>query len=120
MSFERLCGPAAIVPDGLITTASPSLIHPPGLKSARVAKLSGRSSVVSAVAVPVNMIEMPQICHHYPIAFSPDDNATPVALLGLRDNENLFVDSRGGVDRGWLYPGLYPPLPLYLFRTARQ
>ncbi len=46
-------------------------------------------------AVPINMIEMPQICHFYPIAFSPDDNATPVALIGLRDNENLFVDKKG-------------------------
>jgi len=42
-------------------------------------------------AVPVNLIEMPQICHFYPIAFSPDGNATPVAILGLRDNENLFL-----------------------------
>lgn len=42
-------------------------------------------------AVPVNLIELPQICHAYPIAFSPDDNATPVAILGMRDNENLFV-----------------------------
>lgn len=46
-------------------------------------------------AVPINMIEMPQICHFYPIAFSPDDNATPVALVGLRDNENLFLDKKG-------------------------
>ncbi|MDB5490184.1 MAG: sapC family protein [Micavibrio sp.] len=46
-------------------------------------------------AVPVNMIEMPQICHFYPIAFSPDANATPVALVGLRDNENLFVNAKG-------------------------
>lgn len=46
-------------------------------------------------AVPVNMIEMPQICHFYPIAFSPDENATPVALLGLRDSENLFVNDKG-------------------------
>src|SRR5690606_12634550 len=37
-------------------------------------------------AVPINLIEMPQVCHYYPIAFSPDGNATPVALLGLRDN----------------------------------
>ncbi len=42
-------------------------------------------------AIPVNLIEMPQICHFYPIAFSPDGNATPVAILGLRDNENLFL-----------------------------
>jgi hypothetical protein len=46
-------------------------------------------------AVPVNLIEMPQICHFYPIAFSPDANATPVAIMGLRDNENLFVTGKG-------------------------
>ncbi len=46
-------------------------------------------------AVPINMIEMPQICHFYPIAFSPDANATPVAIMGLRDNENLFIDETG-------------------------
>ncbi len=45
-------------------------------------------------AVPVNLIELPQICHFYPIAFSPDANATPVAILGLRDNENLFVSGK--------------------------
>lgn len=49
-------------------------------------------------AVPVNMIEMPQICHNYPIAFSPDENATPVAILGLRDGENLFLND----DDTWL------------------
>lgn len=46
-------------------------------------------------AVPINLIELPQICHFYPIAFSPDANATPVAILGLRDNENLFLDAKG-------------------------
>jgi hypothetical protein len=46
-------------------------------------------------AVPVNMIEMPHVCHYYPIAFGPDQNATPVALLGLRDDENLFLDKKG-------------------------
>lgn len=45
-------------------------------------------------AVPINLIEMPQICHFYPIAFSPDATATPVALLGLRDNENLYLNTQ--------------------------
>ena len=49
-------------------------------------------------AVPINLIEMPQICHFYPIAFSPDENATPVAILGLRDNENLFLDAQNTWD----------------------
>ena len=55
----------------------------------------GLAFTANVNAVPVNMIEMPQLCHFYPIAFSPDANATPVALLGLRDSENLFVDARG-------------------------
>lgn len=46
-------------------------------------------------AVPVNLIEMPQVCHFYPIAFSPDENATPVAIVGLRDQENLFLSDKG-------------------------
>jgi len=62
-------------------------------------------------AVPVNMIEMPQVCHDYPIAFSPDDAEnpgtaipTPVAIVGLRDNENLFVDSQGNWDTNSYIP----------------
>ena len=55
----------------------------------------GLSYTTGINAVPVNMVEMPQICHFYPIAFSPDANATPVALLGLRDDENLFVNAKG-------------------------
>jgi hypothetical protein len=46
-------------------------------------------------AVPVNLIELPQICHYYPIAFSPDATGTPVAIMGLRDNENLFLKDNG-------------------------
>lgn len=46
-------------------------------------------------AVPVNLIEFPQVAHTYPIAFSNDGTATPVAILGARDNENLFVNKKG-------------------------
>lgn len=69
-------------------------------------------------AVPVNLIEMPQVCHHYPIAFSPDDNATPVAILGLRDGENLFLQSDDSWEAGAYipayirrYPFIFSELP---------
>ena len=69
-------------------------------------------------AVPINLIEMPQVCHFYPIAFSPDGHATPVAILGLRDNENLFLNA----DKTWetntyipayirRYPFIFSELP---------
>ena len=60
-------------------------------------------------AVPINIIEMPQISHHYPIAFGPDENATPVAILGIRDNENLFLDAQNNWD-----PHAY--IPAYIRR----
>lgn len=34
-------------------------------------------------------------CHDFPILFLMADNPIPVALLGLRKSENLFVDGRG-------------------------
>lgn len=55
----------------------------------------GLSFTKEVNAVPINLIEMPQICHFYPIAFSNDGNATPVAILGIRDNENLYVSDKG-------------------------
>jgi hypothetical protein len=72
----------------------------------------------TANAVPINLIEMPQVCHYYPIAFSPDGNATPVAILGLRDSENLFLNA----DNSWVensyipayirrYPFIFSELP---------
>lgn len=64
----------------------------------------GLSFTKEVNAVPVNMIEMPQICHFYPIAFSPDQNATPVALVGLRDNENLFVNEKGAWEQNAYIP----------------
>lgn len=68
-------------------------------------------------AVPINLIEMPQICHFYPIAFSPDGNATPVAILGLRDGENLFLRDDNSWEDSYIpayirrYPFIFSELP---------
>lgn len=55
-------------------------------------------------AVPINMIEMPQICHFYPIGFSPDAAATPVAIVGLRDNENLYLNTKNQWEKDTYIP----------------
>lgn len=71
-------------------------------------------------AVPINMIEMPQICHYYPIAFSPDEFATPVALLGLRDQENLFVNDNGEWLEGAYIPAYIRRYPFIFSETQQQ
>lgn len=68
-------------------------------------------------AVPINLIEMPQICHFYPIAFSPDESASPVAILGLRDGENLFLKNDGSWIEAYIpayirrYPFIFSEMP---------
>lgn len=69
-------------------------------------------------AVPINLVEFPQVCHFYPIAFAPDPTGTPVALVGLRDDENLFVDDKGNwADNAYIpayvrrYPFIFSEIP---------
>lgn len=61
-----------------------------------------------ANALPINIVEFPQIAHYYPIAFAKDVVATPVAVVGVRDNENLYMS-----DGNWL-SGVY--IPAYVRR----
>lgn len=68
-------------------------------------------------AVPINMIEMPQICHFYPIGFAPDAAATPVAILGLRDTENLFVNDDGEWEQDTYIPAYIRRYPFIFSET---
>lgn len=55
-------------------------------------------------AIPISLSEIPIAALSYPIAFTTEGGARPVAVVGLRNDENLFVDANGG----WL-PGAYVP-----------
>lgn len=58
-----------------------------------------------ANAAPLNGIEFALAQRDYPIVFAPSPaGPTPLAVLGLRGEENLFVDAAGN----WA-PGLYVP-----------
>ncbi|MCC6598639.1 MAG: SapC family protein [Alphaproteobacteria bacterium] len=70
-------------------------------------------------AVPINLIEMPQICHAYPIAFSPDANATPVAILGLRDGENLFLRADNSWESNTYIPAYIRRYPFIFSETQK-
>jgi len=71
-------------------------------------------------AVPINMIEMPQICHFYPIGFAPDESATPVAILGLRDNENLFLNDKDEWEKDTYIPAYIRRYPFIFSETPDQ
>jgi SapC len=72
------------------------------------------SFAVTLNAVPVNLVEGPRLCHVYPIVFSPDGNAQPLAILGLRDGENLFVGRDGQWDADVYIPAYFRRYPFIL------
>jgi len=45
--------------------------------------------------VPLNVAELAAAARHYPIVFIGGDQPVPVAVLGIRPNENLFVEEDG-------------------------
>jgi hypothetical protein len=48
-------------------------------------------------AVPLTVEEFPQAQRHFPIVFSSGDTPVPLALMGLNDGVNTFLDAEGGL-----------------------
>lgn len=70
-----------------------------------------------ANAVPLTAVEFPTAAREYPIAFAREGEAVlPLALLGLRESENLFIGEDGGWDARYVpaYVRRYP----FIFATA--
>lgn len=51
----------------------------------------GYGYAAAAQSVPIGLGEMAAVSQHYPVLFASGAVPTPVALLGLREGENLFV-----------------------------
>ncbi len=69
-------------------------------------------------AVAINYLESNEVAKHYPIFFVKDvDGYSPIALLGLDRNRNLFVNSGGEWKNGRYIPAL---IRLYPFAFVKQ
>jgi SapC len=51
--------------------------------------------LAQAHAVPITIDEFVSAQRHYPIVFSVGDNPVPLALMGLNEGVNVFVDDEG-------------------------
>jgi hypothetical protein len=83
--------------------------EPRPLSSARDADTSLRIAdnqrfAAGTNSVPLVAAEFAAACRAYPIVFTGDDTPLPVALLGLRKAENLFIDAEGRWE-----PNVYVP-----------
>lgn len=60
--------------------------------------------VSSVRAAPLVSVEFGSAQKHYPIVFTDTDVPLPVAILGVVDDANLFVDEGGNWERGYYVP----------------
>lgn len=71
-------------------------------------------------AVPVGLSEISLAAQWYPIAFSEGEGCRPLALLGFRPGENLFVDENGAWREGAYVPALIRRFPFLLANVEGQ
>lgn len=82
---------------------------------AALALSDGFTFASPAAAVPLNAAEFALAARWFPIVFADTDQALPVAVTGIRDGENLFVDARGRWADGVYVPAYlrrYPFVPI--------
>ncbi len=71
-------------------------------------------------AVPLTVEEFVIAQRFYPIVFAPGDPGTPLALLGLTEGENLFMDADGEWKEGTYIPAYIRRYPFMLARLNPQ
>jgi hypothetical protein len=73
--------------------------------------------IAATHAIPATVDEFPLLARHYPIIFAVGDTAVPLALMGLSEGVNAFVDENGRS----LDPDIYIPAYIrrYPFLLAR-
>ena len=68
-------------------------------------------------AIPVTVDEFTMVQRHYPIVFSVGDNPVPIALMGLNEGVNVFIDEEGRpLDTSLYIPAYVRRYPFLLAR----
>jgi len=69
-------------------------------------------------AVPLTVEEFPQAARNFPIVFSSGDQPVPLALMGLNEGVNVFVDAEGKLTSEVYVPAYVRRYPFMLARLT--
>lgn len=87
--------------------------------SLRIDRNSGYAFAGRAQAIPIGLGEFEAACQHYPIVFTTGEAPTPMALMGLQEGLNLFVQPDGAW-RADTYVPAYPRAYPFIFVEDRE
>lgn len=69
-------------------------------------------------AIPITVDEFVMAQRHYPIVFTEGPESVPLALVGLKEGENLFIDDKGFWARDTYVPAYVRRHPFMLARLS--
>ena len=74
--------------------------------------------LVNQHAVPLTVEEFPQAQRHFPIIFSSGDQPVPLALMGLNEGVNVFVNEEGSFSENVYVPAYARRYPFLLAKLT--
>ena len=74
--------------------------------------------MISQHAIPLTVEEFPQAARHFPIIFASGENPVPLALMGLNEGINVFVDAEGNVAPNTYVPAYARRYPFLLAKLT--
>ena len=83
----------------------------------KVRPATGLKQISQTHAIPLTVDEFTLVQRHYPIVFSVGDNPIPMALMGLNEGVNVFLDPEGKLRNAQTYVPAY--IRRYPFLLAR-
>jgi hypothetical protein len=87
----------------------------------KVRGLEALPAVANVHAIPLTVDEFALAQRHYPIIFSAGEEPVPLALMGLNEGVNTFIDAEGkGIDKAVYIPAYLRRYPFLLARINPQ
>ncbi|WP_252258057.1 SapC family protein [Erythrobacter aurantius] len=71
-------------------------------------------------AIPLTVDEFVDAQRDYPIVFTAGDNPLPIALMGLNEGVNTFIDDNGKLEAGVYVPAYIRRYPFLLAKLTRE
>lgn len=94
-----------------------AILRLPQHKNFRLSRRQDFKYASGVIASPLSASEVALASRHYPIVFADGELPTPIAVLGLRPGENVFVDSNGQWREGFYIPAHIRRYPFGLVQT---
>lgn len=87
----------------------------------KVRPAEGATFLVNQHAIPLTVDEFPMAQRHFPIIFSQGDEPVPLALMGMNEGVNVFIDDNGLLRDPYTYvPAYVRRYPYMLARLSPE